>query len=69
MTERASLKPIPKSYKGWKREVEGIESFLMNIPEAREEFGEKWARNMIKYNRERLAVLRANKPRTPLDRK
>lgn len=69
MTERAARKPIPRSYKMWLNEVTGLRNFLMNAPESKADFGEQWVRNMIAYNKERLAHLLANKPRTPLDRK
>ena len=66
---RAENKPVPKSYKGWLKEYEGIKKLLVKIRPFADDMGEDWVKGMAKYNRERLTHLEKHRPKTPLKRK
>ena len=69
MTDKAANRPVPRSYKGWLREKQGVEHFLNNLPPIVDDMGDKWRINTIKYYKSRLEHLKANAPPSPLNRK
>jgi hypothetical protein len=68
MSGDATKRPVPKSYKGWLKEMTGVQHFLTNLPATVDDCGTKWKNNTIKYYTARLAHLQQNRPKTP-DRK
>lgn len=69
MTERASRKPIPRTMRGWKAEVDGIKHVVAAYERLTLDNGLKWVQSMSAYHKERLAVLYANKPKLPVKKR
>lgn len=65
MIPRAHKKPIPVTYRGWLKEIMGLHHMKKAIIVEEPDQGSKWARGMLSYADERLAYLKANKPRKP----